>query len=85
MTRNYGAKNTKNKMPNSNPPMITDFGFRAVSNQNFSKMVALPKTALANCCSEETTKVNVQLVQQNGEKFIKLTPICNKEKGEEKN
>lgn len=63
----------------SNLPMVTDFGNRTISTQNFSRIVALPKTALINC-GIESTKVNVKLVQQDGEKFLKLTPIA--EKGE---
>lgn len=60
-------------------PVETDFGIRAISNQNFSKMVALPKTALKNCgCDmDKELKVSVQLVQNGDEKFIKLTPVCN--------
>jgi len=54
----------------------TDFGIRTISNQNFSKMVALPKTALKNCSNDKILKVNVKLVQNNGEKFLKLTPVC---------
>lgn len=60
-------------------PVIMDFGTRKISNQNFSKMIALPKTALANCSSQEIARVNVKLVQQEGEKFLKLTPIVEKE------
>lgn len=59
--------------------MVTDFGNRTISTQNFSKIVALPKTALINC-GMESTMVNVKLVQQDGEKFLKLTPIVEKEK-----
>jgi len=61
-------------------PVETDFGTRAISNQNFSKMVALPKQALANCGTGKTMRVNVKLVDDNGKKFLKLTPICQKEK-----
>jgi len=61
-------------------PVITDFGMRKVSQQNFSKIVALPKTALENCGI--TTQVNVKLVQWEDEKFIQLTPI--NEKGDKK-
>ena len=61
-------------------PVITDFGTRKVSQQNFSKIVALPKTALENCGI--TTQVNVKLVQWDDEKFIQLTPV--NEKGDER-
>ncbi len=71
-----GIKNPrKNKI--SNPkPMVTDFGIRKVSQQNFSKIVALPKMALDNCGI--TTEVNVKLVQFDGEKFIELIPVKSK-------
>jgi len=73
-------KTTKTKASISEP-VVTDFGERRVSHQNFSKIVALPKTALENCGI--TTKVNVKLVQVKDEKFIQLTPI--NEKGGETN
>ncbi len=57
-------------------PAIIDFGMRKISSQNFSKIVTLPKTALKNCGDDKSMQVKVQLVQQNGEKFLKLTPIC---------
>ena len=60
-------------------PTETDFGTRAISNQNFSKMVAIPKQALANCCQGKAERVNVKLVQNGKEKFLKLTPICSSE------
>ncbi len=58
-------------------PMITDFGTRKISQQNFSKIVALPRMALENCGI--TSQVNVKLVQFKGEKMIQLTPIKEKE------
>jgi len=74
----YAKKNPKS----NSTPMVTDFGNRTISTQNFSRIVALPKTALINC-GMEGTMVNVKLVQDKGEKYIKLTP-SQKEKGEEK-
>lgn len=70
--------NAKNN-PNSNiESIVADFGIRAVSNQNFSKVVALPKIALENCGNP--THLNVKLIQENGVKFLKLTPnTTNKE------
>ena len=82
----YNMPKTHRKtMPKVTTPMVTDFGNRTISSQNFSKIVTLPKTALTNCGVEETTKVNVKLVQQNGEKFIKLTPICETKKESDSN
>ena len=76
------VKHVKKNAGSNSEPMVTDFGNRTISSQNYSKIVALPKTALTNC-GIEATSVNVKLVQQDGEKYIKLTPIS-KEKGEEK-
>ena len=73
------SKKIKTKTSMSQP-VITDFGKRKVSQQNFSKIVALPKTALENCGI--TTQVNVKLVQWDDERFIQLTPI--NEKGDER-
>lgn len=70
-----GAKNTK-ESPTDNEPAVIDFGMRKISSQNFSKIVALPKTALKNCGDDKSMQVKVQLVQQNGEKYLKLTPTC---------
>lgn len=60
---------TKN---HSSESVIMDFGNRKVSQQNFSKIVALPKMALTNCGIE--SQVNVKLVQTGKERFIKLSP-----------
>ena len=69
-----GNKNAKNKMPISNSLMVTDFGLRKVSRQNFSRIVALPKLALL-CRGQEITHVNVKLFEFDDVKFIQLTPI----------
>jgi len=61
-------------------PIETDFGQRQVSHQNFSRIVALPKIALQNCGI--TSQVSVTLVQQNGEKFLKISPA--KTRGDKK-
>ncbi|MCH7560337.1 MAG: hypothetical protein IIC67_03035 [Thaumarchaeota archaeon] len=56
-------------------PMVTDFGIRKISNQNFSKVITLPKTALENCGGIRTSKFRVELVQEKGKRFIKLSPV----------
>ena len=66
----------KSNQNNNSEQAVIDFGTRKISNQNFSKMVAIPKDALRNCGNGKVMAVNVKLVQQNGEKFIKLVPIC---------
>lgn len=54
--------------------IVIDFGKRTISNQQSSRIVALPKTALLNLSEIEFSKVRIRLVQQNGEKFLKITP-----------
>jgi hypothetical protein len=63
-----------NKQTKIGTSMITDFGVRKISNQNFSKVIALPKTALANCGDTRTSKFKVELVQEKGKRYIKLSP-----------
>ncbi len=70
------AKNNAKSKGRNYEPAVIDFGNRKISNQNFSKMVALPKDALRNCGNGKAMSVNVKLVQDNGKKFLKLTPIC---------
>ena len=70
------SKHPKNNHRRNSEPAVIDFGNRKISNQNFSKMVALPKDALRNCSNDKVMSVNVKLVQGNGEKFLKLTPVC---------
>jgi len=57
----------------SDTELEIDFGNRTISDQNFSRIVALPKTALMNCGNP--VKVNVKLIQEGDAKYIKLTPI----------
>lgn len=80
-TAKNDAKNVR-KPVRDHEPMITDFGTRAICNQNFSKMVALPKTALANCGADSIAQVNVKLVQDKKERYIKLTPVYQTRKGD---
>lgn len=71
------VKSNASSKPNGDLESIyTDFGTRKVLTQNFSRLVSLPKTALIN--SGNPSRVNVKLVQQGDQKFIKLTPIAEK-------
>ena len=81
-TSKIGVKHAKKTASSKSEPMITDFGNRTISSQNFSKIVALPKTALINC-GIEATMVNVKLVQEKGERYIKLSPANKNQKGGE--
>ena len=67
---------SKSKTRQNYVPVETDFGIRQVSHQNFSRIVALPKLALQNCGID--SQVSVKLIQQNGEKFLKLSPAKSK-------
>ena len=53
----------------------TDFGERTISQQNFSRIIAIPRQALANCGIDQKSKVNVTLVQSKNKRFIKISPI----------
>ncbi len=66
-------KTAKKQTKDNTSPMTTDFGTRKIVGQNFSKMVSLPKTALKNL-DTKATNLKVELVQEGGEKFIKLSP-----------
>ena len=68
-----GVSNTNQSTKGSSRILVTDFGERSVHDQNFSKIVALPKVALANC--GDVSRVNIKLVQENGTKYLKLTPV----------
>ncbi len=60
--------------------VVIDFGIRTISNQQCSKVVALPKIALSNLSDREFSKVSIKLIHQQGEKFLKVTPSFPKEK-----
>ena len=67
------TQNSPQKQISDPEPTIADFGIRKISDQNFSKIIALPKTALLTCGNPR--KVNVKLVEINGKKCIMLTPV----------
>ena len=67
-------KNNSKKPVHNSEPVIVDFGTRAIVNQNFSRLIALPKTALTNL-GENITKVNVTLIQESENRYIKISPI----------
>lgn len=74
------TKNVKKKANGNSEPIVTEYGTRKISNCNFSKLIALPKNALLNCGGEDLKQVDVKLVMQDGQKFIKLTPIAEKKR-----
>jgi len=60
---------------NNDLELVIDFGSRKILSQNHSKLVTIPKTALLNWNKQEAKFVNVSLVQENGQRYIKLTPL----------
>jgi len=67
----------KTKPKEESEIFVTDFGERKVSHINQSRMIALPKMALQNACgTTDNLTMNVSLVQEGKEKFLKLVPIC---------
>ena len=56
-------------------PVIIDFGRRSLNKMNFSKTICLPKQLLKNLDLSEEDEVKIELVQDEDEKFIKLTPV----------
>jgi len=54
---------------------IIDFGNRILNKMNFSKTICLPKQALKNLDLEEGDSLKVELIQDEDEKFLKLTPV----------
>jgi len=54
---------------------IIDFGNRILNKMNFSKTICLPKQALKNLDLEEGDSLKVELVQDEDERFLKLTPV----------
>jgi hypothetical protein len=72
-----GNQHAKNNQNDNSELIIVGFGSRAICDQNFSKVVALPKTALTNL-GENIARVNVELVQENGDRYIKISALDNK-------
>jgi len=72
-TKNNGERATKQT------EMVTKYGQRKINVQNMSRTVVLPKGALSNCgCNlDDEITVDVELVQNGDQKFIRLIPGCN--------
>ncbi|QLH03003.1 hypothetical protein C5F47_05290 [Nitrosopumilus cobalaminigenes] len=67
-------KSTKTCEPRTTNSTTTSFGLRKISKNNTTNTVTLPRVALENCIDGRTKKFKVELVQEKGEKFIKLSP-----------
>lgn len=80
MTKKLHKENQKNV----SEFLETDFGNRKISHINQSRMIALPKVALENACGgTDDLTVNVRLVQNGTESYLKLVPVCNPESEED--
>jgi len=64
-------------------PFIIDFGERTLNKMNFSKTICLPKQALKNLGLTDDDSLKVELVQDEDEKFLKLTPVIADDEEEE--
>ena len=62
---------------------IIDFGNRILNKMNFSKTICLPKQALKNLGVIEGESLKVELVQDEDEKFLKLTPVIEEDEDDE--
>ena len=73
---------TKNNTKNTTlEPMVTRFGQRTIGRQNYSMIFCLPHQALANLGNPKMLEIEL-VQQQDGERFLKLSPISEKKKGE---
>ena len=54
---------------------VVDFGLRKLYQHKFSIVISLPLHAIKNCADGEFQKVSVKLVNENGEKYLKLSPV----------
>ena len=62
---------------------IIDFGNRILNKMNFSKTICLPKQALKNLGVIEGDSLKVELVQDEDETFLKLTPVIDDDEEDE--
>ena len=58
---------------------VVDFGTRALNRMNFSRTICIPKQAIKNLDLDETDLVKIEMVQDEDEKFLKITPVNNDE------
>ena len=62
---------------------IIDFGNRILNKMNFSKTICLPRQALKNLGVIEGDSLKVELVQDEDETFLKLTPVIDDDEEDE--
>ena len=64
-------------------PVIVDFGIRALNRMNFSRTICIPKQAIKNLDLDETDNVKIEMVQDEDERFLKITPVNDDEDDED--
>ena len=52
-----------------------DFGTRIIGIRCTSKILAIPRTALENLSKNKFKKLQIKLICENGENYLKLTPV----------
>jgi len=70
---------TKTTPDSKSETVLLDFGNKALTDQNGSKSIIIPRMAWKNC--GQCTHVSIQLVRTKDEKFIKLVPQQTKNEG----
>ncbi len=72
---------TRNNIKNTTlEPMITGFGKRTIGRQNYSAIFCLPHQALTNLGNPKMLEVEL-VQQQDGKRFLKLSPIAEMKEG----
>jgi len=72
----------KSKQNSDSQPNILELGTRSLNKQHTNRTLVIPKVALAICGYKGDGKMSVDvklIIQSDGEKFIKITPIISKE------
>ena len=72
--RKSSGQSTKTQTKGNTKPVAVSFGVRRVTKNNFSKTITLPATALENL-GTRSKNLKVELVQEKGERYIKLSPV----------
>lgn len=68
----------KTKQNSDSQPNVLELGTRSLNKQHTNRTMVIPKIALAMCGYKGNGKMSADvklIIQSNGEKFIKITPI----------
>jgi len=75
-------KSSRTKQSKSEPNVL-ELGSRSLNKQHTNRTLVIPKTALLICGYRGNGKMTADvklIINPNGEKFIKITPIISGEK-----